>query len=266
MEYQRPVPDSDSIVALATLGTSIVVLTDTGLYLANGVDPAAIELSDKIAQYGCVAKRSVVEFPGHVFYASNDGLVDFTVNGAANALNGVVDITAWRNMNPSTMVAGRYHTGYLCAYTVGTTQYAFFFDLNERTFTDITVPGQMPQIYYDEFSGGKVLTPSTVAGVGQSTVYELMAPAGAAGSGTWKSGPRVFEAPVALNFIQVMASTYPVSIIVARDGISDVVNVPSVEPIRLPRAPRSVEVSITATLGASTIRRVSLAETVKELM
>ncbi|HIB1507725.1 TPA: hypothetical protein ACWV5T_002341 [Salmonella enterica subsp. enterica serovar Muenchen] len=110
---------AEDIVAIASIGTALVVATKGEPYLFNGVSPANISGAKLPLTQACVSRQSMVVMDGFVLYAGTNGLV--SVSGDGNALIATEKILSpeqWREMfNPSSIKAYQYRGEYVARYT-----------------------------------------------------------------------------------------------------------------------------------------------------
>ncbi|EDQ2394513.1 hypothetical protein RU50_005641, partial [Salmonella enterica subsp. enterica] len=110
---------AEDIVAIASIGTALVVATKGEPYLFSGVSPASISGAKLPLTQACVSRQSMVVMDGFVLYAGTNGLV--SVSGDGNALIATEKIFSpeqWRDMfNPSSVKAYQYRGEYVARYT-----------------------------------------------------------------------------------------------------------------------------------------------------
>lgn len=70
------------IVGIAAYGTTVVVATAAGAFLAVGSDPGAMSVQSAGATWPCTAKRSMISVGDGVLYATPDGLAYIGDSGA----------------------------------------------------------------------------------------------------------------------------------------------------------------------------------------
>ncbi|EGX3500207.1 hypothetical protein BJH39_005284 [Salmonella enterica] len=109
----------DDVVAIAPIGTALVVATKGQPYLFSGVSPSNISGVKLPLMQACVSRQSMVVMDGFVLYAGTNGLV--SVSGDGNALIATEKILSpeqWRGMfNPSSVKAYQYRGEYVARYT-----------------------------------------------------------------------------------------------------------------------------------------------------
>ncbi|EEJ5471817.1 hypothetical protein AU693_004920 [Salmonella enterica subsp. diarizonae] len=109
----------DDIVAIAPVGTALVIATKGQPYLFSGVSPSNISGAKLPLTQACVSRQSMVVMDGFVLYAGTNGLV--SVSGDGNALIATEKILSpeqWRDMfNPSSIKAYQYRGEYVARYT-----------------------------------------------------------------------------------------------------------------------------------------------------
>lgn len=110
---------AEDIVAIASIGTALVVATKGEPYLFSGVSPANISGAKLPLTQACVSRQSMVVMDGFVLYAGTNGLV--SVSGDGNALiatEKIISPEQWRDMfNPSSIKAYQYRGEYVARYT-----------------------------------------------------------------------------------------------------------------------------------------------------
>ncbi|EPC5192533.1 hypothetical protein [Edwardsiella piscicida] len=107
-----------NIVAIAALGTALVVATQGYAYLFSGVSPGSMTSSKLPIMQACLSADSMVEMDGFVLYAAANGLV--SVDAAGNALvatEAIVEPRQWRQrFQPETIRAWRVEGEYFALY------------------------------------------------------------------------------------------------------------------------------------------------------
>jgi hypothetical protein len=125
------------IVGLGNLGTNIVVLTEGIPYIVSGTTPETLTKQKLDGFYPCVSKRSIVNSPYGVIYASYEGLIIVDHNGARNLSFQYLTPTDWESFYPSYMHGEFYNGQYFGFYTFGTASGTFILDVQNNLFTSL---------------------------------------------------------------------------------------------------------------------------------
>lgn len=128
--YRDSIPHE--IVAIAAIGTSLVVGTKGFPYLYSGVTPSAMTGNKLSVKQSCVSAKSMVELDGLVLYASPDGLIAVSSDGATNATNKLMTRKQWQSLAPETIEAVAVEGKYVAKCDGG----AFVFDPVAQDFVD----------------------------------------------------------------------------------------------------------------------------------
>ena len=107
-EYDQAV-DYD-IIGLAAFGNNIAVLTTGYPYILNGSHPRNVNLRPYKINQACMSRQSIATEGDRVYYASPDGLVELSVNGARIVTEKYALKKEWASYEPATMV-GAFHDG-----------------------------------------------------------------------------------------------------------------------------------------------------------
>lgn len=141
------VTESD-IVGGGFTGSLVVVLTETVPYMLIGQDPAMLSLKRLNYQQACVSARSIVNIPGGVAYASNDGLFVIDEAGLGVLLTKkVFTKEQWKALNPENIFGFYYKNSYYGFFS-GTPN-GFIFDLETAEYKPVTL---LQNIYGGEYS------------------------------------------------------------------------------------------------------------------
>lgn len=110
---------AEDIVAIAPIGTALVVATKGEPYLFSGVSPSNISGAKLPLTQACVSRQSMVVMDGFVLYAGTNGLV--SVDGSGNAViatEKIISPEQWRDLfNPLSIKAYQYRGEYVARYT-----------------------------------------------------------------------------------------------------------------------------------------------------
>lgn len=110
---------AEDIVAIAAVGTALVVATKGTPYLFSGVSPGNISGVKLPLMQACVSRQSMVTMDGFVLYAGTNGLVSVDGNGnALLATEKIITPEQWQTQFfPSTIRAYIYRGEYVACYT-----------------------------------------------------------------------------------------------------------------------------------------------------
>lgn len=103
----------DSIVALAHVDNTIVILTTGRPYLAQGSVPESLALTHLPIEQACVSARSVATLPGGVLYASPDGLMLFSSNQQSLATAQTYSREQWQALGPESLLGAIHENRYI---------------------------------------------------------------------------------------------------------------------------------------------------------
>lgn len=128
----------DSIVALAHVDNTIVVLTTGRPYLAQGSVPESLALTHLPIEQACVSARSVATLPGGVLYASPDGLMLFSSNQQALATDQTYSREQWQALGPERLM-GAVHDNRYIGFFEGTNR-GILFHIGRADVTRLELP------------------------------------------------------------------------------------------------------------------------------
>lgn len=119
---------TDMPVALAAWQQSLLVLTTGAPELVVGSSPDSLDQSRFPAVVPCRAKRGVVSFGHGAVWPSSDGLAYSGALPDAIITRGLLTERQWRELNPDSMVAGRWGRYYACSFDDGQGRRGFLID------------------------------------------------------------------------------------------------------------------------------------------
>ncbi|SHO54413.1 hypothetical protein [Vibrio quintilis] len=122
------------IVAIAPISNSLVVATTGYPYLFSGVTPSAITGTKLNIEQACVSAESLVVLSGMGFYASPDGLIAVSSDGATNATNQLITREQWQSYQPESIKAVAVEGKYVAKCSAG----GFIFDPVSQDFIHIS--------------------------------------------------------------------------------------------------------------------------------
>lgn len=119
-----------NIVAMGHYDANIIVVTDGNPVVVTGVSPTTgMTMTELPLNESCVSKQSLVSLGYGVIYASPNGLVLASNNGAQIISEGFFDRDEWNALNPASIHAVEYKGRYLFFYKVNDeNKGAFIFD------------------------------------------------------------------------------------------------------------------------------------------
>ena len=101
-------------VAAVAFQQRLMVLTSAGAEVFTGIDPGAMD-QQPVSVPPCVAQRSVVGTDTGAFWASNDGICYYGVDGSRNLTAGAIKPEDWAaNYSPATAVGAMWKGFYVC--------------------------------------------------------------------------------------------------------------------------------------------------------
>lgn len=120
----------DEIVAITPVGTTLIVGTKGIPYVFSGITPSNITSSHSLIALSCVSRKSMVTMDGFALYASPNGLVSISADGAAAIATGnIIEAKQWRQrFNPASIRAWRVENEYFALYDTDSGVAGFIFD------------------------------------------------------------------------------------------------------------------------------------------
>lgn len=122
------------IVAIGAIGTSLVVATKGYPYVFSGVTPSAVNGVKLNSEQSCVSAQSMAVMLGYVVYASPDGLVSVSSEGATVMTEQLMTREQWQELKPHTIKGYAVNGTYVAMYDGG----AFVFDPVSQDFRQLT--------------------------------------------------------------------------------------------------------------------------------
>ncbi|KUI98942.1 hypothetical protein VRK_19430 [Vibrio sp. MEBiC08052] len=121
------------IVAIAAIGNSLVVTTKGYPYIFSGVTPSAVTGTKLDIEQACVSPDSLVVLSGMAVYASPDGLIAVSRDGATHMTHQLITREQWQGFKPQTIRAVAVEGKYVAQTDVS----GFIFDPVSQDFTRI---------------------------------------------------------------------------------------------------------------------------------
>lgn len=108
--------DTD-IVALAAIGTALIILTKGTPYLARGTEPSAMQMVKIETNMPCINARGVQDLGFGIAYPSHEGLALITAGGQVGiATANVFSREDWERFNPETICSGQLSGRYVASF------------------------------------------------------------------------------------------------------------------------------------------------------
>lgn len=242
------------VVAIASFGQSIAVLTEGIPSVLTGSSPEGMSQDEVKFGQPCLSAQSVVEIAGGVMWASDEGLAFIGNNGFDLATKVIFSEREWELYYPSTMRAYRWKNRYVGFYDTGTLQQGFVFDPTTYDFyeLDFNATGG----FTDPKTGNLYLA------IGDN-VFKF--DGGTAIPYTWKSKIFTSEKPINMAVAKVIADVYPTTFkLYANREIKYSKTVLDDLPFSLPLGYKATDFEIELS-GTNAIRGVGIAELTQEL-
>lgn len=133
----RMTTDTD-IVGLAAFGAFVAVMTNGSPFLVHGTDPGLMTMEKMERTLPCLSQQSIVDLGYSAAYASYEGLVLISQNGAEVVSRNLFTEEQWRDMQPSTFKAAQLNGRYMFSFRrVGS-------GASEREFGIIDLSNEQP--------------------------------------------------------------------------------------------------------------------------
>lgn len=285
--------DTD-IVGIANVDNTVVIGTESFVYVATGNDPATYSMSKFEVPYAAVSKHGFAYLTGiGVVFPGTDGLMAVQgVGQVRNLTDGVFTLREWKALDPTTIRAVQHNDIYWLfarppeqggSGTPGQTYKAYALDMKPEGFGVIEMPFHASAAHVDPLTDTMYLvvdnidepddpalpvpptTPATIANGNVISQFE--------GDDTqlmtyrWKGKLWLLPYPLTMLIAQVKAEDYDnILFRVYGDGVQvDEIAVTSEEEFTLPAVDVYSKVEIEV-LGTSTIREIQIAEDVMELI
>lgn len=284
--------DTD-IVGIANVDNTVVIGTESFVYVATGNDPATYSMSKFEVPYAAVSKRGFAYLTGiGVVFPGTDGLMAVQgVGQVRNLTDGVFTLRQWKALDPTTIRAVQHNDIYWLfarppeqggSGTPGQTYKAYALDMKSSGFGVVEMPFHASAAHVDPLTDTMYLVvdnidepddpalpvpPTTPAAIANGNVVSQFE-----GDDTqlmtyrWKGKLWLLPYPSTMLIAQVKAEDYDnILFRVYGDGAQvDEIAVTSEEEFTLLAVNVYSKVEIEV-LGTSTIREIQIAEDVMEL-
>ena len=153
-----------TVVGLGTVGTTVVVLTDSNPWVIQGNTPAAMQKVRLDTNMPCVSKRSIVNMDDGLYFATRGGIAVFSyTTGSSLATKLVYDWDNFRTqVDPTTITATRYNNKYFAGHSAG----VFIFEKDDKVGGFLTETSQnFSAVFYNTNTAALFFafgTPSTL--------------------------------------------------------------------------------------------------------
>ena len=137
-----------TVVAVGTVGTMVVVLTDSNPWIIQGNTPAAMQKVRLDTNMPCTSKRGMVNMDWGLCFPTRGGVAVFSaLQGGSLATSFVYDWDNFRTIvDPTTITATRYNNKYMASHSKG----VFIFEKDDKTGGFLTeTTQQFTAVYYD---------------------------------------------------------------------------------------------------------------------
>lgn len=129
---------ADDVVAIAPLPSGAVVATTGYPELLSGYTSDSMSLDRLELAQACVSARSMVDMGTRAIYASPDGLVSASVQGAQLITQDILQPEQWQALNPSSIHAYHHEGEYIGFYKVNANEKGgFIFNPSRRDISFI---------------------------------------------------------------------------------------------------------------------------------
>lgn len=181
----------EDILGLGVVGSTCVVITTTSIFVATGTTPAIMAFRKLDLEEPCVAVNSIVEMDIGVFYASRNGIVAVTPQGAGIISENIITRQDWNDRYaPQNITAVRYKADQYLAMHANKSGFIFDAQGERRAFTEIEMPFDVDGVNRDRYTG-------VVYMLASNAVYVFDPYQNPTGTYVWKS--KVFDAPQPIN-------------------------------------------------------------------
>lgn len=246
------------IVALAPLQSGVLVLTKEKPAMIQGLDPAAMSMSEIDSTLSCLSKRSVVDMGQAVIYASPDGLVLAADGGLELITQGIFTREQWQALSPSSIVAFQWEGHYVGFYSNGSVSKGFVFDPRggKNSFVDLD---------FHATAGFNDLENDELYLVVNGSLVKFAS--GSSLSYTWKTKKFYVQRPINPAVAKVDCDSYSSSptLKVYADGVlKHTQTVTSADLFRLPSGYKANEFEVELT-GSTAINEICIYEAAEEV-
>lgn len=140
-----------AIVGIGNVDNTVVIGTQSFVYIASGNDPAAYSMSKFEVPYACVSKRSFAYLTGiGVVFAGPDGLMAVAGPGQVrNLTDSVFTRAQWQALNPSSIFGVAHNDIYWMFWENGSERGCYGIDMKANGFGLIRMSFHASAVYTD---------------------------------------------------------------------------------------------------------------------
>jgi hypothetical protein len=185
------------IVGLASMGTTLAVLTEATPYVVQGAHPDSMVMDKVEVDLPCVSARGIVDLGYSAVYPSVDGLALISPGSATLISQPLWTREQWRAMSPETIVAGQIAGDYLFSHKQGDSRRGIAIAGINGEPSVLTNDLDAAAMFYDTSSGSAYYLS------GSRSVREWDPPDMVYKPLTWRSAPFVRPHPVGFGAFMV---------------------------------------------------------------
>lgn len=216
--------DTD-IVGIGNIDTTVVIGTESFVYVASGNDPANYSMSKFEVPHAASSKQSFAYITGlGVVFSGPQGLMVCTgSNDVRNLTESVFTLRQWEALDPSSIVSVAHNDVYYMLWEAGSARGCYAVDLRSNGFGVVEMPFHASAAYVDPiadamhlvlddyFEPDDPLLPHRAVSPGSinaKTIYEFEGDASGYMNYSWKSKLWLEPYPAWHPIAQVRAQTY----------------------------------------------------------
>lgn len=140
-----------AIVGIGNVDNTVIIGTQSFVYIASGNDPAAYSMSKFEVPYACVSKKSFAYLTGiGVVFAGPDGLMAVSGPGQVrNLTDSIFTREQWQALNPSSIFGVAHNDIYWMFWENGSDRGCYGIDMKANGFGLIRMPFYASAVYTD---------------------------------------------------------------------------------------------------------------------
>lgn len=143
-----------SIVALAAIDTTVLVLTESHPYTAFGSTPDAFTMTKEEFAQGCQSKRSVAYLRGvGILYACPEGIAAYSGQGRLDIITrGLFTREQWQALNPTSIMGVCHDDRYYFWYDTGSVKAGYILDQRQDGFGLVPLDFHATAFFVDDLT------------------------------------------------------------------------------------------------------------------